>query len=77
MVWKGVYWWKWFGFIIIIIIFIFLPELCVVTVRTVKRPTEILAGTWIYWWEILIFYSDLSTLPTYGRSRMKQKKESQ
>jgi len=22
-----------------------LPELCVVTVRTVKRPTEILAGT--------------------------------
>ena len=24
-----------------------LPELCVVTVRTVSKPTEILAGTWI------------------------------
>ena len=57
-----------------------LPELCVVTVRTVKRPTEILAGTWIDWcssfgYDSFVFF--YSILPTYGRSKMKQKKESQ
>jgi hypothetical protein len=56
----------------------FLPELWVVTVRTVKRPTEILAGTWIFDENN---NSNLgfafSFLPIYDRSRTKQKKGSQ